>query len=56
MRLDVMDDFSRPHKVNGETPLTQRLASELAASKPTPPSIVVGTTSRITALTATAGM
>jgi hypothetical protein len=56
MRLDVMDDFGRPHKVDSKTPLAKRFTSKLMPSTSTPPSIVVSTTSGITALAATPGM
>jgi hypothetical protein len=56
MRLDVMDDFSRAHKVNGKAPFTQRLAPKLVPPKPTPLSVVVGATSRVVASAAAAGM
>jgi hypothetical protein len=56
MRLDVMDDFGRPHKVDGKAPLAQRLTPELVAAKASPSPIVVGATSVVAALAATSGV
>ena len=56
MRLDVMDDFGRPHKVDGKAPLAQRLTPELVAAKASPSPVVVGATSSVAALAATLRM
>jgi len=56
MRLDVMDDFGRPHKVDGEAPFAQGLASELVTAKASPSPIVVGAASVVAALATTFGM
>jgi hypothetical protein len=50
--LDVMDDYSRTHEVDGEAPFTQWLTRKLVAPKPAPSPIAVRATSVITALTA----
>jgi len=52
MRLDVVNDFGRPHKVDSKAPLAQRLAHELASPNTPPSSIIVGATSGIAALAA----
>jgi hypothetical protein len=56
MRLDVMDDFGRPHKVDGKAPLAQWLARELAAPKSSPSPVVVGATSSVAASATAFGM
>jgi hypothetical protein len=56
MRLAVVDEFGRAHKVDGEAALAQRLASKLMPSESTPSSVVVGATSSVTASAAAFGM
>jgi len=56
MRFYVVDDLGGAYKPDGKASLAQRLARELAAPKPSPPSVVVGAAAVIAALAAASGM